>query len=152
MTVAARVLDVCDACVAAIAAAWSPAGDDSVSRVYEVDIDAATLAGRKVYVFPAGMAWVELGTRLGDVHDEKVTVVVVERYGEAGAVPAAWLDSRVEFVQDAILDVLDDPRGQPVPGYWSQESAVEVVYDLEELVQRKLFWSVASFTFRANDG
>lgn len=152
MIVSARVLDVCDACVTAISVVWPPTAPDSVSRIYEVDIDAATLTGRKVYVFPAGSGWVELGTRLGDIHDEKVQVVVVERYTEAGAVPASWLDDRVEFVQDYVLDTLDDPRGEPVPGYWCQESSVDVVYDLEELVQRKLFWSVSSFTFRANDG
>lgn len=149
-----RVLDVCDACVTAISAAWSPAGNDSVSRVYEVDLDAATLTGRKVYCFPAGSAWLEPGTRAGDLHDEKVQVVVVERYPDAGAVPTAWLDTRVAFVQDSVLDLLDDSRSSPgpVPGYWCQESSVDVVFDLEELVQRKLFLSVCSFTFRANDG
>ncbi len=152
MTVSSRVLTVCDACVAAISTFWSPTGDDSVERLYEVDLDASTLTGRKVYVFPAGTAWVELGTRAGDVHDERVQVLVVERYTDAGPATKQWVDERVEFVQDAVLDLLDDPREQPVTGYWCQESAVDPVYDIEELTQRKLFLSLASFTFRANDG
>jgi len=152
VSVPARVLDVCDACVTAISVAWPPTDPDAVSRVYEVDLDASALTGRKVYVFPAGTAWVELGTRAGDIHDERVQVLVVERYADAGVVPKSWVDERVAFVQDFVLDLLDDPRGQPVPGYWCQESAVDPVYDIEELTQRKLFLALATFTFRANDG
>lgn len=137
----ARILDLCDAVVALL-----PAGAE---RVYEVSIEAESLATRVVYVFPTTYGYLETLTRKDDQSEYKVSILIAERYTGAGAAPNAWLDERIEWVQDNILDVLDDPRSsEPVDGYVPWQSEVSPVYDIEELVQRKLFLSVVVITYR----
>lgn len=145
---AARVLQVCDAVVEAIEALWSPAAPDSVSRAYLARHQLRGLEGRQVTVHPAGYAWPALGTRGEDYRDCKVLIAVAERYTAAGDVTDAWLDDRVEWVQ-SIYDDLDDPRTSNLLGaFWPEESAITVVFDPDELEQRKLFLSVIEMTFR----
>jgi len=142
---AARIVDLCDAVVALL-----PTGAE---RVYEVSIDAETLEGRAVYVFPSKYGYLEVLTRADDQSEYAVSVLIAERYPDAGPAPKAWLDERVEWVQDNVLDVLDDPRGaEPVEGYVPWQSEVQTVYDVEELVNRKLFLSVVVITYRQFTG
>lgn len=151
----ARVLDACDAAVALIAAAWSPPAPSAVTRVYAPPVNLTEdadppLAGRQVFVFPGPYDAAQLD-RAGQWRTYTLRVLVVERYtAGAGPVPAAWLDERVRFAQDAVFNRLADQSlklvGQMTPDP-ETPAAVDVLYDPDVLLQHKTFWSVMTFTF-----
>ena len=146
---AARIVEVCDAVVAVIAAAWSPTGNDTVSREYDADIDSKKLVGRKVYVFPASYANPEPSSRSEDFYDYAVAVMVSERYEDAGRVPNSWVDDRIAFTRDKVYEPLSDARTLLILGtLYPLTAEVDPVYDVDELRSRKLFVSVVNFTFR----
>lgn len=144
-----RINDLCDSLVTAIRDTWFPISPDLVSREYEVDLDSATFLGRRVYVFPDLYATPEPASRSEDYEDLTVQILVAERCADVGAVSKDWLDSRVQWVQDVIVGYLDRVRSEPaiLGDHWPQSREVEV-YDRESLVERKLFLSVVSITFR----
>lgn len=143
----ARVIDAADKVVSAIEEFWGPTPPAGVERVYLIDIDSGTLEGRRVYVLPGSFTWDEHITRIETFHDNTVSVLIVERLTCLPAEQTAWLDERVEFVE-ALLDLFNDDQNPPTPGLWLQNGGVDPVYDLEELSQRNLFFSVLSLTLR----
>lgn len=150
-----RINDLCDSIVTAIRDAWFPVSPDLVERVYEVDLDAATFLGRRVYVTPEAYANQGPANRREDTEDLTAVLLIAERHTLSGAASKEWLDERVKWVQDVVVGTLDRVRNQPAilgtpatgGGYWPQSREVEV-YDRESLVERKLFLSVVSITFR----
>lgn len=148
---ASRIVEVCDAVVAVIAAAWTPTAPDAVSREYDADIDSKKLTGRKVYVFPASYTNPEPASRSEDINDYAVAVMVVERYDpeQQGRIPNSWVDDRIAFVTDKVYGPLSDARSVTLLGeLYPFTAEVDPVYDVDELRSRKLFLSVVNLTFR----
>lgn len=131
------ILAIADAVAAAITGA---------ERVYEFSLDLESMSGRYVYVLPSGYSAPEALTRSQDVGEVILSVVVAERYPDAGPVPKAWLDERVEWVYDNVFS-LDDARAAELAESFAWSSEV-TVYDLDELRNRNLFLSVVNLTRR----
>jgi hypothetical protein len=135
----ADVLDYCDALAGAIPGA---------ERVYEVDLNVEDMTGRRVLVMPAAYGFPGPADRGVDLSEFRAVVVVAERYTGAGSPPVEWVDERVRWVSDNVV-ALDDARAPDViPGLFAWESEVNPVYDVEELVRRKLFLSAVFLTAR----
>lgn len=153
---AARINTVVDACVTAITAAL-PGGDGTtVSRDYLPDVlDAemiGTLSGRYCFVFPLGYSQVEAATRAEDLNEYRVGVLVVERFTDAGDPSRSWTDTRLEWVQDQVYDVLGDVRGSAlITGLYNETNDVTQAYDPVLLRSHKLFWSECEFAFRIHE-
>lgn len=145
-----------DAVVAKILAAWTervPDSDEVLGR-YRVDLDAASVGGRKVYVFPLSTAG-QLVTREEDQNDYALGLWVIERFTEAGDPSEEWLDARVEWVE-WLWKLLGNARGPRLlvdpevrdSGLWPQVAEITTVYDHDELVEGKLFASVLQVVYR----
>lgn len=153
----ARILDVCDAAVALIAAAWSPAAPDGASRIYAKDIalqksaGATLLAGRQVYVFPKANQLDSVIDARTKLNKYSFGIVIAERYADGpGPVPDAWMDARVDFVEQSILKTLSDLTVR-LSGAWIDPrrlQGIDGVYDRDEMQKRLAFWSTCSFTFQ----
>ncbi len=148
-----RVIEICEAVAGGIFSRWSPSAPDAVQRVYESEIITEPTApnvitGRQVYVFPTSYVTAELATRGTNRLEHVVTVVLAELYTTAGPVTNAWLDERLLWAEQTVWHPLDDPR-QPaiLAGVWPQRAEV-IPYDIEELVQRKLWLSWVTATLR----
>ncbi len=162
----ARINAIADAVAANVLALWlasssPPGADDGVERVYETEIrlqDANTpFVGRHVYVFPThyqAPAADEVGgrqaTRAQSYRDYRVAVLVVEQYRDGPApVPTAWIDARLAFVEQVVWAPLQDPRRGPIlAGVFPWGASEVITYDVDELVQRKLFLSVITASLR----
>lgn len=157
-----RVLDLVDALVGSVAAAWAPAAPDAVSRQYLAAVTASDLndqAGRKVFFFP-GPYTAEAAERGGTLWGYRVGAIVTRRYTGAdkptSAALKAWLDGEVSFVQQYLTDGLDYGQfdrflefgGRQV---WTEDVEVSVLYDPDELDQRKGFRAEVAFLFREID-
>ncbi len=159
---AARVVEVCDAALAVIRAAWDPVAPDEVARRYDLEIitlpeEAQRIKGRKVYGLPDAYTSPEAATRGEDVNEYGLFLLVAERYEAAGPVPNAWVDERIAFVEQTVLGplgdartvrLLADPADPENTGLYPYSGFVETVFDAEELTHRKLFLSVVRLTFR----
>jgi hypothetical protein len=145
----ARVIEFCDAVVAAILASWVPVSPNAVSSEYEPDFDIATITGRKVYVFPAGYGQAGTVTRGEDENEYRVSVIIMERYTDEGAVPKAWLNARVLWVQNSLYVPLTDARAASILGEsWPETGDVTTVYDLDVLRDYKVFLSEIEIAYR----
>lgn len=157
----ARVVDVADACVARLLAAWPPAVSDlaSAERVWEFrapdpERGLRGVDGRRVYVVPDGYDSPEAVTRAFDANDYRVKVLVVEVHpGGTDGVPGDWIDDRAAFVEAWVYAILSDSRAEPLalPGGGSavaQAAEVTVVCDRDVLAEESAFWSESEFTFR----
>ena len=148
-------LTLCDDLVTALLGAWTDMGaSDGVTRCYfkrigDSDRPETKLAGRQVYVFPTdydnGPA-----TRGEDEFIHSVSVLVVERYADAGDPPTAWIDTRVDFVYEQIVQGLDFSHDGPAS--WNKKlttlSADVTVCDVEKLTGGgKLFYSMTELAF-----
>lgn len=159
---AARIIEFCDAVKAAIDTAWPVVSranpEDAVTREYAPDVGLSVdqadtlIAGRQVYVFPTEYSAPEMLDRDAQIGKLSCSVLCVERYtATAGSPPKSWLDDRIEFVQDKIFRVLNNPLAlladtlRPDP---ETPGVVEIVYDLETLIQHRAFWSLATFTYQ----
>lgn len=158
---AARIIDLCDALVTKITAAW-PGGltaPDEAKRAYvaPLPLDRATpVTGRRVWVFPAPYED-EAATRGEKNRAFELSVIVAERYAVQAAAESdearAWFDARVEFVE-VVYDALDfgqrTRNGLLAVGdrrLWTQSSRCET-YDGEHLAGKKLFVSSIDLTLR----
>lgn len=159
----ARVLDACDAVAADIRAVWSPTAPNAVRRAYAPrigfsgDHKNSLLVGRQVYAFPAAWGSPEGASRGELFHEYTVAVVVAERYtvdGQVpqGPVPDEWVDERVLFVEQHFNRLKDPTRA--VTGVRVQlfrhpeiEATVDEVYNLDDLLEHKAFWSRFTVTF-----
>lgn len=146
---ATGITAVKDALVARIDAAWGPPAGSEVSGKGRIDFDAGTLTGRRVVVFRAGRQDAPV-TREADQYDYAFAVWVVERYADQGDPPEDWIDERVAWVE-WLLTVIGSPRdpaGNPLPGMWPQEAAIEELYDVDDLTEHKVFSSLLRVTYR----
>lgn len=155
MPTEARLKEVRDAAVAKILAAWTDRGaSDAVTGVYRIDLDAATVTGRKVFVFPVSVAGRQVD-RTEDENDYALGVWVVERYEPQGDPPDAWLDARLAWVE-WLWKTLGNPRGarlladpgDPNSGLWPAVAEITAAYDHDELAEGKLFASVLTVIYR----
>ncbi|MBN9521083.1 hypothetical protein J0H58_21620 [bacterium] len=160
----ARIIEVCDAVVAAVLAEWaalrgSPvAAPDECVREYVVPVgpeEIGLLTGRKVWVAPGGYGG-ENASRGEDQDQHTVAVIVAERYPDGSKPPREWTDERVVFVE-RLTDLLGnykptrDPGpllvGNPPRRHWTERSQVGV-YDWAYLDEHHCFWSELEFEFR----
>lgn len=150
------ILVLCDDLVTALESAWSPSGNDGVERAYfkrigDPDDPRTKIAGRRVYIFPT--SYLTAGaTRLENNYEQKVSVLVVERFDEASGDPTRdWIDERVDFVHTYIVQGFDYSNDGPAPFNPKLVTlAVEVpsVVDLERLVtSNRLFYCLVDLTF-----
>jgi len=104
--------------------------------------------GRQVYAVPLDYSQVEFASRAQDLNAYPVGVLVVNRYTDAGAIPDAWIDDQVEWVEKIIWNPLQNMRRDPLLGsLWSHNAKVDLVYRVDYLQQNKLFWSEVTFEF-----
>lgn len=150
---AARINEVLDAVVTLIQTAWSPSAPSAVTRCYEAPVNADTIQGRQVFVFPVGYAD-EPASRGEDAATYTFAVLVVEKFREQSAPPVAWVDERVEFVESKVYDVLAN-FGQrktylTVSGHGRLicETAEVDVFDWPTLRQKFTFWSESTFALK----
>lgn len=142
-----RILQVCDAWVAALVARWSPTSPDGAQRVYDTNVvlnpdRPDQLEGRQVFIFPRTYRTQARHSRSQDERSYEVSVLVVEVYPGPQPVPTAWVDDRVDFVSSQVWPFLDNVRqGYVVDQVWPEPGAEVQVYDPEKLRELKLFWS-----------
>jgi hypothetical protein len=150
----APILSLCDALVSAVTTGWVPTAPDAVTRVYQIPVKVESLSGRQVWIFPVSYGD-EPATRGEDLNSYRVAVVVAERYTAAGDPTSNWIDTRVNFVKDEIVDGLEFVRGSDngllsisTREIWTAERSEVPVYDVELLTQKKLFWCEIEFVFQ----
>ena len=153
---AARVTEVCQLLIDRLVSLL-PAGDLTtferayVPTILDADFAAniAALAGRKVYVMPSTYGQAEIASRGQDNNRYGPSVLIVERYTDAGGVADAWLDDRIAWVESQVYGPLQNLRADPLDGtLWPHSADVAVVYDPDFLREHKLFWSEVHFEFR----
>lgn len=147
-------LVLCDALVTALQSAWTEGADDAAERCYfkrvsDVDDANQKLTGRKVYVMPTGYDN-GAATRGEDEFVHEVSVLVVERYTDAGDPTTSWIDTRVDWVYDYIVNGFDYSHDGPPS--WNKKlitlSAAVQVCDVEKLVSGgKMFYSMVDLVF-----
>jgi hypothetical protein len=147
----ARLVEVAEAVVERLTKRLDDPASATVEREYVVEIDAAKLEGRKVYVLPGGVENQGPASRAEDFDDYKVGVVVVERHAGQRSDLSEWADERVLWVQTQIWERLQDVReGLLLDCLWPQLSNW-LAYDYDLLREKKLFWSEVEVTFREDD-
>jgi hypothetical protein len=158
----ARVLDGCDAVVALIQTAWTnstspPGANDGVRRDYAPPINlsqdtAAPLTGRQVIVFPGPYQWPQID-RETQWRRYSIRVLVVEKYDPTlpAPPPTAWIDTRVAFVEQIVVNTLADPTN-PLTGNMvvdpDDPGGIDLLYSPDDLIELQTFWSVATFHYR----
>lgn len=152
----ARIVEIGDAVVTLVGNEWVTRGgpDDAVSAPFEFELDTAKLAGRQVWVFPSAYSGGP-ATRGDDQNDYTIVVTVAELYTAAGPIDPLWVRARIAWCE-WLLNLLGDPRAgrlladadDPDTGLWPQEAEATTVYDLEELSERRLFFSVLTVHYR----
>lgn len=140
---ASRLVELADAVVATLTTAiGTPTAPLTVttSRVYvpSVDPESLTANARRVDVYPIGRVDAGPVSRSTDAVQNKIGVVVYERYAEAGSPSNAWIDDRMEWVETYIEANLKDPRIRE-SGAYVETYEVES-YSPEQLATNKLFW------------
>jgi hypothetical protein len=110
---------------------------------------ATTFTGRRVYVLPVSERQEGMASRRDDDNRFGVGVVVMERYPGAEPVPPVdWLDERMAWVEQKVLDFLGDARHPAFPGADPVVQEWLKVYDADLLRQLKLLRSEVLVTFR----
>lgn len=148
---AASVLDIADAVVAAIEAAWGPTDPDSVERDYLFRADLDRMQGRQVRVYP--LSYTDNPASRGSVDGGEsicefgIGVTVAERCTEAGKPSREWVDERVTFAEEKVYNVLSN-RLPGVSKSLTLEADAGSVYDIGILGQNRAFWSEFEFVFR----
>ena len=141
---ASRIVVLADAVAAAIVAAYgTPVAPLVVttSSVYVPNVDPEKLLvnQRRVDVYP--MNRVDAGplSRAKIGVQNRIGVVVYERYIETGTPPKAWMDERLAWVETNIEKVLGNAKNRFLGAY---PDAIEIEsHSPEQLVTNKLFWS-----------
>lgn len=145
---AARVTEILDAVVAYLQANWTGTVP-TISREYMASFVADEFTGPRVYVMSPQYGQVGVATRANDEDSYTVFVVFVEKYTlGAETIPNAWLDERVEIVEQEIYELLGDHRTEAIAGLWPETATVNTVYDIDFLHQTRLFVSEVEIEFR----
>lgn len=155
----ARILDCCDAAVAALAALVE-AFPATIQRTYVPDVGLTPdepdtlISGCQVYAFPPSWGSSGAADRISIYQEYTLSFIVIERYtATAGAVPVAWVDAHVLFVE-SLFNLLKNPTtvliGNLVNCYRPEDLPAEVnsVYDWDLLKDNKTFCSEFTVTFR----
>lgn len=115
----APTVELCDDLVAAISTAWMPTAPNSVERDYlprygDGENGSIVLTeGRKVVLVPATYDS-RYETRGQDQYTHTISVFTIERYTPDDGLPTkAWVDERVNFVHQFIVQGLDFNRNGP---------------------------------------
>lgn len=161
ITIAEYVKDVLNAAINA------GSGDAvEVKRAWELTHDLANMTGRKIDVYPVGYADGGPVTRGESFSDVTITTVIIERYegdlessgGDNPIVPVEWVDERVNFVSETVVDVLGSVTETVLVGstdspfklgeWWTETQVVTQICDPDFLRMQKVFWSEVETTFR----
>jgi hypothetical protein len=155
---ATPILKLCDDLVAHLIAAWNPVAPDAVERRYVARFGDKSsgqdkLSGRRVVICP-GDYDSEPASRGEDTFTHTVVVFVGERYGDepdaAGDVPVAWVDERVDFVHEFVVQGFDFGRLSPAwnPKLTTLSAAVTTVADPQKLTTANgLFLAAVEIVF-----
>jgi hypothetical protein len=162
---AARVVDVADAVVAQIRAAWSPTAPDAVQRAWvanvccNLDQPDQLIQGRQVYVIPVTHATPAWWDRQTKQNKYTVAVLVAERFTGEGWPDNAFLDPIVLWGEQTIFFPLSDPglvltgpagvvtKANPSP---QDMPEVPVLIDRDKLTELKL--ALIQYTLVYQDG
>ena len=141
---ASRLVELAEAVVTTLTTAiGTPASPltVTVSRVYVPSVDPETLQAnqRRVDVYPIGRVDAGPLSRGTDGMQNRIGVVIYERYTDAGSPPNTWIDSRMEWVETYIEANLKNPRTR-YDGAYPDTYEVES-YSPEQLTTNKVFWS-----------
>lgn len=147
-------LTLCDQLVAALLASWTDRGtDDGAERAYfkrfgTSQDPVANLKGRRVVIFPAGY---DNGPadRGEDEYEHRVTVQVLEPFEGEGDPDVDWVDARVDFVFELIVQGFDFSRESPAwnPKLWTKTAEVRIA-DAGHLSNgTKVFFSQVDLAF-----
>ena len=144
----ARILQVASAVKDLIYNEWADkTASDSVNvGLYVPNIDRKSMTGRKVYVFPLGYSQVEVMNRAEDKWEYEIGVVIVEKCTDAGEPSETWVNTRINWVQDSIVDRITNHRDEAVMEDLTPISFEVDVFDPGEL-SAKVFYSTVSVTF-----
>lgn len=157
-----RDLTLIDALVALIDDAWEHSAPDAVSREYiapTAEADLHKLLGRKVYLFPMAFETTD-ENRTENRYGYRVGAVVIERFEDAdkasSAAVKAWLDERLDFVEQRLIDGLDFGQGHTLLAIggrriWTDTIEIPQRYDIDLLHEKKVFRCDLGFMFREID-
>lgn len=155
MSTEARVIDLCNAIVAKLAA-LAPEST-VIERAYCPSYDGRTMTGRHIWVLP-GPESENQYTRGQKEMGPRVAVTVAYKFDDVPAstdtepVPPVKVDEQIKWVQDHVWDVLRDERIRfgvdfPLDAYpWAAD--METLYDDAELIENKVLYSEMVFEFR----
>ena len=137
---------------AATAIALQVRATATVERCYvpDVDTDALPAGSRRVFVFAPAYTDEGMISRRDQLSSYVINFVVVEKYGDPGAPTNEWLDELVAWTNTNIIQFLGDATKRFAGTAWADSAVVEV-YDVDELIERKTFWSNISIIFK-DDG
>lgn len=144
-------LELCDNLVTHLLAGWADKGPkDGAERRYTVPVSDGgefKTEGRRTYVIPARY---DNGPedRGEDLFVHEVYVLTLERYTDAGSPPTDWVDERVDWVYDHVVQGLDFGREAPAWNAMLTTASADVqIYDPEKLDTGKLFYSLVRLVF-----
>jgi len=151
-----RVLEACDAVADFLSERIEE--EVAVSRRYVATDEYATMTGRKIRVYPEGYTDAERLTKRRTYKELRVVVVVEERYeapgvaGDNDPVPTAWVDERVDWVEESVFDPLNDKgvHGNDLLAdrFRNYTCEVTVVADPQRLQESKVFFSLITVSYR----
>lgn len=150
--------EVADAVAARIAEGWADPAPAAVSVEWELytpldGLDA--VEGRRVWVVPGGYGSDGPATRVQDLNEYGVAVVVVERYTDAaGSPPNEWVAERVAWVREQVYEKvgrLNADNPELLAGAWWPQTANTITPADHEMLRKGVFWSELLFTFRREE-
>ena len=150
----AQIIEVADKLVTDIRAYALTEGytDLNVQRVYTMTHDLNKSVGKKVDVYPVSVDSTDDSTRTDTFYNFSFSLVVFERYIQAGNIPNSWIDDNVLFVQTCVFNPFDGPTGVlfTVDGidYWVDSISIPTVFDYDMVREHKSFWSEVELTLR----
>jgi hypothetical protein len=112
-----------------------------VERVYVPSVDPEILQEniRKVDVYTIKREDAGPLSRGSDGMQNRIGVLIYERYTEKGTPTKAWMDERVTWVQEVLEPLLKNPSNR-YDGAYPETYDCET-YSPEQLTTNKLFWS-----------
>jgi hypothetical protein len=159
---AARIIDVCAGVLDFLAGVIQAAPPDTVEGAYAARDQLETLDGKRVRVFPAKYGDAERLARWRVMKEYTIAVVVEIPYTAAasplavGAVPPAWVDQQVGWVEANIFDPLNTTFVHAADGLlldsltcWT--CTVTGVYDPVRLAEEKVFVSILEIAYRESE-
>ena len=159
---AARISEVCDGVLAFLGGLINPQPPDVVEGAYVTADAIETLDGKRVRVFPVAYGDAERLARWRVMKEYKVATVVEVPYlspaspAASGAVPPAWVDDQIAWVEANVFDPLNTAFVHKADGLllgtltcWS--CAVVLVYDVQRLAEEKVFASIVQVSYRESE-